>query len=70
MRIQLNGEPRELTGPLSVSALLVELGIDARVVAVEVNRTVIRRNRHAETLVTAGAEVEIVAFVGGGAALS
>jgi thiamine biosynthesis protein ThiS len=67
MRILLNGEPRDLPGPLNVRDLLAELGIDARVVAVELNRTVVRRNRHADTMVLEGAEVEIVAFVGGGA---
>jgi sulfur carrier protein len=66
MRIKLNGEPRELPGPLSVHDLLTELGIDARVVAVELNRTVVRRAKHADTVVSEGAEVEIVAFVGGG----
>ena len=66
MHILLNGERRELSGPRTVKALLVDLGIDARVVAVELNRTVVRRDRHDETLVSEGAEVEIVAFVGGG----
>ena len=66
MNIRLNGEPRELPGPTSVRDLLVDLGIDARIVAVELNRKVIRRDRHAETVVSDGAEVEIVAFVGGG----
>jgi sulfur carrier protein len=66
MHILLNGERRELPGPRTVRALLEELGIDARVVAVEVNRTVIRRAQHDLTLVTDGAEVEIVSFVGGG----
>jgi sulfur carrier protein len=67
MRILLNGEPRDLPGPQTVRALLDRLGIDARMVAVEVNRTVIRRDRHDETPVPEGAEVEIVSFVGGGA---
>jgi thiamine biosynthesis protein ThiS len=66
MQILLNGERRELPGPRSVRDLLVDLGIDARIVAVEVNRVVVKRERHADTLVTEGAEVEIVAFVGGG----
>ena len=66
MHIVLNGERRELAGPRSVRALLDELGIDARVVAVEVNRAVIRRDRHDEIILSDGAEVEIVAFVGGG----
>jgi len=66
MRILLNGEPRELHGPLSVKALLDDLAIDARVVAVELNRVVVKRHAFAETLVQPNAEVEIVAFVGGG----
>jgi thiamine biosynthesis protein ThiS len=66
VKILLNGEPRELSGPVSVEDLLAGLGIDARTVAVEVNRKVIRRAHHADTVVPDGAEVEIVAFVGGG----
>ena len=66
MTIQLNGKPHELAGPLSVLALLESLAIDPRTVAVELNRVVVRRARYAETLVDGGAEVEIVAFVGGG----
>jgi thiamine biosynthesis protein ThiS len=68
LRIILNGEPRDLEGPLSVAALLAHLGIDARLVAVEVNRRVIRRAQHDATPVPDGAEVEIVSFVGGGGA--
>jgi thiamine biosynthesis protein ThiS len=67
MRIQLNGEPRDLSGPLSIAALLDELKIDPRLVAVEHNRIVVKRARYAETMIEEGAEVEIVAFVGGGA---
>jgi thiamine biosynthesis protein ThiS len=68
LRILLNGEPRDLDGPLTVSTLLAKLGIDARLVAVEVNRRVIRRAQHEATDVPDGAEVEIVSFVGGGRA--
>jgi thiamine biosynthesis protein ThiS len=67
MRIRLNGETRELPQPMTVTALLEHLGIDARVVAVEVNRVVVKRARFADTAVPDGAEVEIVSFVGGGA---
>ncbi len=67
MRIVLNGDPSELPGPMSIQALLDRLNIDPRVVAVECNRVVIKRARYADTLITEGAEVEIVAFVGGGA---
>ena len=66
LRILLNGEPREFEGPLTVSELLQKLGIDGRLVAVEVDRRVVRRASHAATAVPDGAEVEIVSFVGGG----
>lgn len=66
MTITLNGEPRDLPGPLTVRALLEHLEIDPRIVAVEHNRVVVKRDRYADTLIGEGAEVEIVAFVGGG----
>jgi len=66
VQIVLNGDRRELSGPQTVQSLLEHLGIDARMVAVELNRVVVRRALHAETVVSDGAEVEIVAFVGGG----
>jgi thiamine biosynthesis protein ThiS len=64
--IQLNGEPYALPGPVTVQALLADLGIDPRTVAVELNRTIVRRAHYASTEVPDAAEVEIVAFVGGG----
>ncbi len=66
MRIFVNGDPHELPEPESVAALLCRLGLDARTVAVELNRVVVKRARYGETDVRDGAEVEIVAFVGGG----
>jgi sulfur carrier protein len=64
--IQLNGERRDLPAPTTVLALLEQLGVDPRTVAVEVNRAVVKRARYGETPVAPGDEVEIVAFVGGG----
>ena len=43
MTIKLNGDPHELDQPLSVSALLAQLDIDARRVAVELNLTVVKK---------------------------
>ena len=64
--ITLNGEPFELSGPLTVSELLSHLEIDARRVAVEHNITVLKRTAFDETIVREGDQVEIVNFVGGG----
>ena len=66
MRITLNGEPFDLAGPLTVTALLAHLQIDPRRVAVEHNRIVLKRAAFAETFVAEGDEIEIVNFVGGG----
>jgi len=66
MRIILNGEPFELTGTMSVTALLTRLEIDPRRVAVEHNLTVIKRGTYDATEVRDGDQVEIVNFVGGG----
>jgi thiamine biosynthesis protein ThiS len=64
--ITLNGEPFELSGPLTVTELLCRLEIDARRVAVEHNVTVLKRTAFDGTVVREGDEVEIVNFVGGG----
>ncbi len=66
MTITLNGEPFELSGPLTITELLSRLEIDARRVAVEHNVTVLKRTAFDETVVREGDEVEIVNFVGGG----
>lgn len=64
--ITLNGEQREWPEPKTVAALLAQLGIDTRMVAVEHNRVVVKRAQYAETRIHEGDEVEIVSFVGGG----
>ncbi len=66
MTIRLNGDTFDLAEPLSVSALLAKLAIDARRVAVEHNQIVVRRAHYDSTVIRDGDEVEIVNFVGGG----
>jgi sulfur carrier protein len=66
LTIRLNGESYAIPGAVSVSDLLARLDIDARRVAVEVNETVVKRERYHETRIRAGDAVEIVNFVGGG----
>ena len=66
MTITLNGDPFDLSGPLTVSQLLVALDIDARRVAVEHNLVVLKRTAFDAEIVREGDQVEIVNFVGGG----
>ena len=66
MQITLNGEAHELAESLTVAALLAQLDIDPRRVAVEHNLVVLKRDTFATTMVREGDAVEIVNFVGGG----
>jgi thiamine biosynthesis protein ThiS len=66
LTILVNGEPLEIAEPMTLAALLAELNIDSRRVAVEHNLLVVKRDRYEEVRIDAGDEVEIVNFVGGG----
>jgi sulfur carrier protein len=66
MKLQINGEPRDVAAPLSLSALLEQLGMKADRVAVELNRNIVPREQWAETSLGDGDHLEIVQFVGGG----
>ena len=65
MRIQVNGELRQVTAA-TVLALVEELGLDVRKVAVERNLEIVPRSLHAETRIAEGDRIEVVQFVGGG----
>lgn len=62
----MNGESRELPDGATVGDLLRLLGVESARVAVEKNRDIVPRARHAETALVEGDEVEVVHFVGGG----
>ena len=66
MKITLNGEPKDLIESVSVEALLGNLGIDARKVAVERNLEIIPKSKFGSTSVRDGDRFEVVHFIGGG----
>ena len=66
MTLTINGERREVTDGLSVSALVTQLGVRGRV-AVELNGEVLRQAQHPEIALRDGDTLEVVTFVGGGA---
>jgi thiamine biosynthesis protein ThiS len=66
LTITLNGDPFDLSGPVTVAELLASLDIDARRVAVEHNLVIVKRAAFDATLLNEGDSVEIVNFVGGG----
>lgn len=66
MKIVLNGEPKELSNPVSIQQLLDQLAIPAGRVACEVNLKIIKRARYPETVLQEGDTVEIIQAIGGG----
>ena len=66
MKIVLNGQEREFDESASLAQVLEIAGYAGRRVAVEVNREIVPRSRHAGHPLTAGDRVEIVHAIGGG----
>lgn len=61
----VNGESYEFES-MTVSELLEKLEVNQGEVVVEVNRQIIMKTQFAEHMVDKSAQVELVAFVGGG----
>ena len=66
MKIEVNGESRQVAEHITVATLLQLLGIDGGPVAVERNREIVPRAEHAVTQLHDGDQLEVVQFVGGG----
>ncbi len=66
VKIEVNGEAREVADGTTVRELLVTLGLGETLVAVERNEEIVRRADHAQTALKDGDRVEVVHFVGGG----
>ncbi len=66
MTLRLNGDVRECREGITVAALVEELGLGNKRIAVEVNRDIIPRDEYAHCGLQQDDEVEIVHFVGGG----
>jgi thiamine biosynthesis protein ThiS len=66
LRIQINGEPREIEEHMPLPELVAFLELKAEQVAIEVNQEVVRRSHWEATVLHADDKVEIVHFVGGG----
>ena len=66
MNLVINGQPRDFSSPLTLAGLLDVLGMKSDRVAVELNRSIVGRDRWTETGLAEGDRLEIVHFVGGG----
>ena len=66
LRVEVNGKDREVPVGHTVADLLDDLGLDGRLVVVELNRQIIRRTEIEDVILRDEDRVEIVHFVGGG----
>ena len=66
LRIEVNGEAREVPDGASVADLLVVLHLAAPKVAVERNLEIVPRSAWATTRLAEGDRLEVVHFIGGG----
>jgi sulfur carrier protein len=64
--VVINGHHRSVIQGTTVSALIGDLGLSGKPVAVERNREVVPRALHSSTVLAAGDQLEVVTFVGGG----
>lgn len=66
MQIFVNGGPLEVANALSLAALIAELDLTGRRLAVEVNQVLVPRGRFDTHPLVPGDQVEIIHAVGGG----
>jgi len=66
MKLVINGEDRNLEGPLTLTGLLARLDMKSDRVAVELNLDIVPRDQWTTTNLAEGDRLEIVHFVGGG----
>ena len=66
MKLTVNGNVHECPDDATVSALLEQLALTGRRVAVERNSAIVPRSQHASTVLAEGDQIEIVVAVGGG----
>jgi len=66
MKAVINGTEKEIETGMTVSALLVSLGLKKGMTVVELNGVIIGRDDFDNRNISHGDKVEIVRFVGGG----
>jgi thiamine biosynthesis protein ThiS len=66
IEITLNGEPKEIETEVTVDRLLDLFSLPRQRVAIELNKSVVRRTDWPEIGVANGDVIEVIHFVGGG----
>ena len=66
MQIQVNGDSIQLQDGTTITALIDQMELGERRVAVELNLEIVPRSQHPETVLSEGDRVELVHAIGGG----
>ena len=66
MNLTVNGEPRTFPPLTDLTAVISQLGLDGRKVAIERNLEIVPRSAYGKTRLMDGDRIEIVHFIGGG----
>jgi len=66
MNIAINGEQRTLEDGLNLQQLVSILGLENKRLAIEVNKEIVPRSKHASYILNQDDKVEIVQAIGGG----
>ena len=64
--VSINGATRQFSGPISVAALIGEMGLTGKRIALERNGEIVPRSTFATQYLADGDRLEIVVAVGGG----
>ena len=66
MQIIINGEPKEIERELNLQELLKRLELPSERIAVELNKTVVRKKDWETVKIADSDKIEVIHFVGGG----
>ena len=66
LNVTVNDAERTIPEGTTIEVLLGLLGLQPRFLAVELNRRVVPRSEHRQTVLAEGDQIEIVTLVGGG----
>jgi len=66
MNLRINGKSATLPNPQTLEAYLASRNLDPAVVVIELNESIVPKDKWGGTLLAEGDSLEIVSFVGGG----
>jgi len=66
MQLIINNENKKFVSPLSITELIINLGLEDKRIAIEVNEQIIPKGNHNSHQLAEGDKIEIVHAIGGG----